>query len=320
MTLGSRYGQPPAHASGLFRAVRGILGRADVTTGNLEGTFGRGGRPKCGPGAENCFAFQAPPGNAAALPGAGFDVVNLANNHALDYGPPGRRQTVAALRRVGVAWTGAPGQIRVVRRRGIRLAFVGFAPYPWAASVQPRAAARLVRRAARRADVVVAFMHVGAEGAGHQHTPTRPEHAFGEFRGNPRVLAHRLVDAGADLVLGSGPHVLRGVEGYRGRVIAYSLGNFVGYRNFSLAGSTRLSGILTTRVDRRGRFRAASFASIRLVGPGIPVPDPSRAAARLVESLSRADFDGRGLRSASEVRLLGAGQPRRRAASPGGVG
>jgi poly-gamma-glutamate capsule biosynthesis protein CapA/YwtB (metallophosphatase superfamily) len=121
-------------------------------------------------------------------------------------------------------------------------------------------------------------------------------------------------------VLGSGPHVLRGVEGYRGRVIAYSLGNFVGYRNFSLAGRTRLSGILTTRVDRRGRFRAASFTSIRLVGPGRPVPDASRAAVRLVAGLSRADFDGRGLRSTAEVRLLGAGRGRRRPRAPASAG
>jgi hypothetical protein len=191
----------------------------------------------------------------------------------------------------------------VLRRKGIRLAFVGFAPYPWAAPLRPRAAARLVRRAARRADVVVAFVHMGAEGAGRVHTPRHPEYAFGEFRGNPRVFAHRLVDAGADLVLGSGPHVLRGVEGYRGRLIAYSLGNFVGYRNFALGGRSRLSAILTTRIDRSGRFRSASLTSIRLVGPGRPVPDPSRAGARLVVRLSRADFDGHGLRAAVEVRL-----------------
>jgi hypothetical protein len=312
MTLGSRYGLPPAHGAGLYSAVRTVLGRADVTAGNLEGTFGHGGRPKCGLGARNCFAFQAPPGNAQALAGAGFDVVNLANNHAYDYGPSGRRQTIAALRRVGVAWTGPAGYIRVIRRRGVRMALVGFAPYPWATQLEPGPATRLVRRAARRADVVVAFMHLGAEGASHAHTPRGPEHAFGEFRGNPRVFAHALVDAGADLVLGSGPHVLRGVEGYRGRIIAYSLGNFVGYRNFSLGGRTRLSAILTTRVDRRGRFRGASLTSVRLVGPGRPVPDPSRAAARLMEGLSRADFDGRGLRSTTEVRTLGRGLTPRR--------
>ena len=117
----------------------------------------------------------------------------------------------------------------MLRADGRRIAFVGFSSYAWSASINDFAGVgALVRRAARRADLVVAFFHGGAEGAGKVHVPHGYETAFGENRGNLRRFARRAVDAGADLVLGSGPHVLRGMELYRGRLIAYSLGNLTG--------------------------------------------------------------------------------------------
>ena len=288
MTPGSRYGYPPDHARGVFRSVHKVLAGVDVATGNLEGTFGHGGASKCGGGGPNCFAFQAPAANAGALAAGGFDVVNVANNHAFDFGPFGQRQTLAALRRVHVGHTGRPGEILRRRVHGVRVAFVGFAPYPWAAPLSLGPAAALVRRAARRADVVVAFMHEGAEGTAHAHVPYGPEHYLGEFRGNPRPFAHGLVRAGADLVLGSGPHVLRGMEAYRHRLIAYSLGNFLGWHNFSLGGTLSLSGIVRVLVDTRGRVHRTAFTPVRLVGPGRPVP--GGPSGGLVRRLSREDF------------------------------
>ena len=124
----------------------------------------------------------------------------------------------------------------------------------------------------QQANVVVALMHAGAEGAGQSRTPDLDEEAFGEQRGNARAFAHTAVDAGADLVLGSGPHVLRGIELYRGRLIAYSLGNLAGYRNFSLRGDSALSGLLRVRVGPRGTFAAGAFAPLVLRSPGDPGP------------------------------------------------
>jgi hypothetical protein len=291
MTPGSRYGHPPHHARGVFASVHRVLAGVDVATGNLEGTFGAGGASKCGGGGPNCFAFQAPAANAGALAAGGFDVVNVANNHAFDFGPFGQRQTLAALHRVHVAHTGRPGEILRRRVHGVRVAFVGFAPYPWAAPLTLGPAAALVRRADRHADVVVAFMHEGAEGTGHAHVPRGPEHYLGEFRGNPRPFAHGLVRAGADLVLGSGPHVLRGMEAYRHRLIAYSLGNFLGWHNFALGGTLSLSGIVRVLVDVRGRVHRTAFTPVRLVGPGRPVP--GGPSGGLVRRLSREDFGRR---------------------------
>jgi hypothetical protein len=302
--LGSRHGIPPAEGRGLLAEVRRALRTPDLTVGNLEGTLSIGGTAKCAPRTPNCFAFQAPPRHAHTLRWAGFDVVNLANNHSYDFGADGRRQTVRALIDAGVAHTGLPGQITVVRRRGLSVAVLGFAPYPWAASLTDLpAAARLVAAARRRADVVIVTMHAGAEGGDQTHTPVGPERHLGEPRGDSRAFAHAVVDAGADLVLGSGPHVLRGIERYRGRLIAYSLGNFVGYHTFSTQGAMALSGLLTVTLTRTGRPVRGRFTPLELRGPGRPVPDPSGRATRLVAQLSRQDFGAGAAAVAGDGRL-----------------
>ena len=211
----------------------------DVVLGNLEGTLTDRGSSKCGAGSSNCFAFHAPPSYAAYLRNAGFTVMNLANNHALDYGPVGQADTVGAMRKAGLLTTGRPGEIAYINIRGTRIAVVGFAPYPWAQSLlRIPAAQALVRKADKSADLVVVTMHAGGEGSDHQHVKGGTEWFLGENRGNSIAFTHAVVDAGADLVAGSGPHVLRGMEWYRGRLIAYSLGNFVGYHTLATDGVT----------------------------------------------------------------------------------
>lgn len=297
VTPGSSYGLPPASGSMMLAPLAGLLGDADVAAVNLEGTLGHGGRPKCARGASpTCFAFQAPAANAVALADAGVDIVNVANNHAFDYGPSGATQTRLALRRWGIRQAGRRNDITYLDLPRSRVAFLGFAAYAWASPIRDLGAVRaLVASAARHANVVIVFMHAGAEGAGHAHTPNRDEEAFGELRGNPRAFAHAAVDAGADLVLGSGPHVLRGMELRHGRLIAYSLGNLAGYRNFARSGRSALSGLLRVRVGPRGSFAAGSLTSLRLVGPGLPVIDPTGAAASLISALSRQDFGAHGI-------------------------
>jgi poly-gamma-glutamate capsule biosynthesis protein CapA/YwtB (metallophosphatase superfamily) len=291
VTLGSSYGRPPDRGRPQLAGIAGVLRRADVAAVNYEGTFGSGGPSKCAGGRSNCFAFQAPAANAGTLRWAGVDVVNQANNHAHDFGGTGMAQTHAALRRVGVRWTGAPGQVSVLRRGGARIAFVGFSTYPWSAPMSSDAAVRaLVGAAARRARIVVAFLHAGAEGASRDHVPHGHEHAYGEDRGDSRHFARVAVDAGADLVLGSGPHVVRGLQLYRDRLIAYSLGNLTGWHNFGTGGNSALSALLRVEVDRNGALARGSLVSLRLDGAGVPHADPARGAERLMRSLSASDF------------------------------
>ena len=289
--LGSHYGLPPDHGRGMFAGVEQQLSRADLTVGNLEGTFSVGGPSKCGTGLKNCFDFQAPPANAAALRDAGFDLMNLANNHSFDYGPGGERQTIDALDRVHIEHTGLPGRVTIMKANGIKVAFIGFAPYPWATQLRDIPAARkLVSATRKRADVIVVVMHAGAEGAKQIHTPRGRETAFGEDRGMTRRFAHAVVDAGADLVLGSGPHVIRGVERYQRRMIAYSLGNFAGWHTFGLGGTLSLSGILRVTLDATGHVTDGRWFSVKLVPPGVPHRDFSETSAKLVARLSKQDF------------------------------
>jgi hypothetical protein len=293
MAMSTQRGLPPGGVAAALAPMSGLLHSADVTLGNLEGTLSVGGASKCGRlGSGECFAFQAPPSTAFGLRALGFGLVNQANNHSLDYGYGGRAQTVAALDAAGIQHTGFPGEITYRRVGRLRLAFLGFAPYPYDSNLLDIGGARaLIRRAASHAQVVVVIIHAGAEGANQTHTPYGSQFFLGEDRGDARAFAHAAIQAGASVVLGSGPHVIRGVERYRGRLIAYSLGNFIGYHTLGGGGVLSLSGVLRVTLDRRGRVVAARWLSVVLDG-GLPRPDPSGASAALVASLSREDFPG----------------------------
>lgn len=302
MTLGTR--TSGAASDQIFAGVRTSLQAPDVMLGNLEGTLGTGGTPKCGEGVPNCFAFQGPPGAAGLLRRAGFDGVNLANNHANDYGAEGRYETAAALSRAGVASAGMPGYVRLLHARGRTIAVVGFASYDWSSPLNDPAAVRsIVGEASKEADVVVVLFHGGAEGSDRTHVPTGTEYAYGENRGDLRAFARNAIDAGGDLVLGSGPHVLRGLERYHGRLIAYSLGNFAGVGNFATEGVLALSGVLEVRLGAEGTFRGGRLRSVTLTGEGTPTPDATNAAAHLVAGLSHEDFGAGAVAVADDGRL-----------------
>jgi spore germination protein YaaH len=291
MAMSMQRGLPPNGLAAALAPVSKDLHDADVTFGNLEGTLSVGGVSKCArlPAAV-CFAFQAPPSYAYGLRRLGFGLVNQANNHSLDYGYAGRAQTVAALDKAGVAHTGFPGKITYLRAHGVRIAFLGFAPYPYDSNLLDIPAARaMIHHAAKHAQIVVVIIHAGAEGADQTHTPYGEQYYLGEDRGNARAFAHAAIQAGASLVVGSGPHVIRGVEDYRGRMIAYSLGNFVGYHTLGGGGVLSLSAILRVTLDEHGRVLAARWIPI-VLDNGLPRPDPSGASAHLVAALSREDF------------------------------
>ena len=179
----------------------------------------------------------------------------------------------------------------------IRVAVLGFSTYPWSESMTDLAGVRkAVAKADQGADVVVVTAHMGAEGTDHQHVRPGTERYLGENRGDPVRFARAAIDAGADLVVGHGPHVLRGMEWYKGRLIAYSLGNFAGYGVFSLGGPLSVSGILRVTLAGDGRFETGVLVPTQLVGKGVPALDPAERAHGIVRSLSRADFGPRRVR------------------------
>jgi hypothetical protein len=290
--LGSSFAMPPAQGRTMLARVAPIFRAADVGWVNLEEALANGSTSKCaGATPGTCYAFGAPPSFARALPASGIRIVNLANNHADDYGAPGQASTLAALRSAHVAWDGKPGQIRILKVHGLRVAFLGFAPYKWAARLDNiPAAVRLVRRAAADADLVVVAIHAGAEGSRAVHVPHGSETFLGENRGSSRAFAHAVINAGADLVVGSGPHVIRGVQWYRGRLIAYSLGNLAGWRTFAMGGTLSASAIITVTLQADGSVAKAHWTGLTLRPPGTPMLDRGNSSLSLVARLSREDF------------------------------
>ena len=166
---------------------------------------------------------------------------------------------------------------------------MAFAPYDWSAKLTDVPAARaLIEQAATKAPVVVVYMHAGAEGSDADHVTGREEIYLGEDRGNAEAFAHMAIDAGASLVIASGPHVLRGMQFYQGHLIAYSLGNFAGYHNFGMTGDLDMSAILHVTLSPDGRFVRARIYPVQFIGAGQPVPGGGSVA--FIAQLSAKDF------------------------------
>ncbi len=285
---------------GFFDSVRKTLA-ADLVMGNLEEPLtDETGVSKCGKSATDCFQFRAPPSYAAHLRDAGFELLNQANNHAHDYGPAGYRNTSRALEKHGLKHTGAPGQITEVDVEGVRVAVIGFSSYPWSNSLVDVAAAKqIVQKAADTADLVVVQVHMGAEGSDKTHVKPGTEMFFGENRGDPIKFSRAVVDAGADLVVGHGPHVLRGMEFHRGRLIAYSLGNFAGGgRILSNRGPLGYGGVLKVSLTPDGEWAGGRFLSTYMDDTGRPTPDDRERGRALIAELSADDFPRTGARLA----------------------
>jgi Bacterial capsule synthesis protein PGA_cap len=292
----------PPHPAHYVDKVLKPLDDAQIQFGNLEGTLTTSTDSKCGPNpSPTCFDFRVPPRYGGYLRHYGFDVLNSANNHSHDFGTKGVTQTSAALSDAGIRQTGLRHQIAVLDEGGTTVAFVGFAPYSNVCNLLDLDAARtLIRAADDKADLVVVYMHAGAEGPDKTHVTGKEEYAFGEDRGNPRKFAHMAVEAGADLVLASGPHVLRGIELFRHRLIAYSLGDFASWHNFGTKGIVGLSGILHVTVGPHGWFVAGRLLSVRLNRDGRPWRDYSGSSAHLVAKLSTEDFGDHAARIAGD--------------------
>ncbi len=293
---------PDDDGASLLAAMTPYLTGADLAFGNLEGTLMEGGEPakRCRD-PDHCWLFRSPPRYARHLAKAGFDVLSLANNHARDFGEEGRDASMAALDAAGIRHTGRDGDVAQLRIRGRRVAVIAFAPFRNAHDLLDiPAAAERIRRLAVENDIVMVSMHAGAEGIDVQHVPFAEEFYYGENRGDVVAFAHALIDAGADLVVGHGPHVPRALELYRGRLVAYSLGNFCTWYGISVAGPKGLAPLLKARLDGEGRFVGGRIVSARQIRPGGPVPDPAHAAARRMARLTQDDFPGTALAIADD--------------------
>ncbi|MBL7957486.1 MAG: CapA family protein [Flavobacteriales bacterium] len=283
---------PPNDGADLLAPVDSILRDADLTFGNLEGVLLDGeGHPKQCNDPASCYAFRSPERYAAHLKSAGFDVVSVANNHVGDFGQPGREATLRVLDTLGLHCAGMLSRPSVVfELDSVRYGFCAFAPNTGTIDLRDVEGARaIVAGLDSVVDIVIVSFHGGAEGKNHRRITRRNEEFLGENRGNPYAFARAVIDAGADIVFGHGPHITRAIDLYNDRFIAYSLGNFATYARFNLSGPNGVAPIARIRVDHEGRFIDGRLIPIKQEGEGGPVPDDERRAIREVIELTKAD-------------------------------
>lgn len=209
-----------------FQKVASTIRSADIAFCNLECPLSAKGIK-----VNKLICFKADPANVKCLTNAGFDIVSLANNHALDCSRTGLTETMRVLDKAGIAYTGSgktladAAQPTILEVKGVKVAFLARNAWmpestwyrqdvPGIAPLESSAIEQEIRDAKSKADVVIVSLHWGVE---YSKTPSEEQ----------VKLAHKMIDAGADLVLGHHPHVTQKIEKYHGGVIAYSLGNFL---------------------------------------------------------------------------------------------
>jgi hypothetical protein len=301
MMLGTDFPEnhlPDDDGVGFLAEVTPTLSSADVAFGNLEGVLVDGGEPakKCkNPSA--CYLFRSPTRYARYYRDAGFDVLSLANNHARDFGEEGRTSSMAALDSVGIHHTGREGEFASLVVNGLKVAVLAYAVTKNSNMMLDYALAEAtVAEYASSHDIVIVSFHGGAEGVDAVNLPFAEEEYYGEPRGDVVLFARCMVDAGADLVIGHGPHVVRAMERYKDRLIAYSLGNFATYYGISVAGIKGIAPILITTLDGEGRFIEGEIVSTIQLRPDGPSIDARQRALSLLRGLSAEDFESPGLR------------------------
>jgi hypothetical protein len=273
-----------------------IFQRADVGFVNLEGPL-YDGTEDSGKACANCFAFHSPTYYAGVLQSMGIDVVSLANNHSGDFGEAGRDSTMATLRKNGIAYAGLDRDgartATMLLPNGRKVGLVAFAPNNGTLNLNniPKAVA-LIAELKKNAGLVIVSFHGGGEGWSYVHVKKGEETFVGENRGDVTAFAHAAVDAGADIVIGQGPHVPRAVEMYRGHLIAYSLGNFWTYSGVQTYAVSGLGPVLEAWLAPDGTVAGFTLHSTRQAGLGVPRLDPMGEAGRYMLYLTKSDFPG----------------------------
>ncbi len=309
MMLGTDYPKnhlPDDDGVSFLEAVTPLLSSADITFGNLEGVLLDGGEPgkRCGNPAA-CYRFRSPSRYVEHFVAAGFDVMSLANNHARDFGEDGRLATMRTLADAGIHHSGLEGDFASFETNGLRVALVAFAVTKNSnLLLDYEQSAATIAECTNTHDIVIVSFHGGAEGRDVMHLPFDEEEYYGEPRGDVVKFSRMMIDAGADLVLGHGPHIVRAMERYKDRLIAYSLGNFATYYGISVEGVKGIAPILVVTIDETGKFIEGRIHSTVQIRPDGPTFDESQKALNLIRALSIQDFGKPGITFQQDGRMV----------------
>jgi hypothetical protein len=294
---------PPQDGAAMLEPVKELLQDADVTFGNLEGTLlDSGGKVKSCKDTTICYAFRSPTRYGKYFQEAGFDIVSLANNHSGDFGPEGRMSTMKTLDSLQIKYAGLlTAPVTTFVKDSITYGLAAFAPNEGTCDIRniPEAQ-RIIRELDQVADIVIVSFHGGAEGSKFQHVTRKKEIFYEEDRGNVYEFAHKMIDAGADIIFGHGPHVTRSVDYYKNRFIIYSMGNFCTYARFNLKGENGLAPIVKVYINKEGEFLKAEITATKQVGEGGPQIDPDKKVIQTLQRLLTSDFPEVPLRISSE--------------------
>ena len=284
---------PEDSGSYLWREVQPTLQSADITFGNLEGTvLNEGGDQKECNNPKLCYLFRSPEYLAQNFVSNGFDLMSVANNHANDFGQTGRLNTQRVLDSLKIGHAGSVDQPYVIQKIGhLKIGFCAFAPNRGTVSIhQYENIKSTIQYLDSLTDIVIASFHAGAEGSKHQHVTRKREFYYGEDRGNVYELAHLMIDHGADIILGHGPHIVRAIEVYKKRLIAYSLGNFLTYGRFNLRGLAGEAPILEIKTNAAGEFLEGQIHAFRQSYTYGPRNDANLSSIKTIQRLSLEDF------------------------------
>lgn len=274
------------------------LSSPDITFANLEGTIlTKGGDAKTCKDPSKCYVFRMPESYAGYLKECGIDMVSLANNHSGDMGSPGRKKTQSILDSLGIACAGHLNQpYSIVEKDSVKYGICAFSPNKGTHRITDYQNARkIIAELDTLCDIIIASFHGGAEGPDHRHLTKEVEYYYGENRGNVHEFAHMLVNAGADVVFGHGPHVVRALEVFNNRLICYSLGNFCTYARFNLTARRGYAPIVEAHIDSNGNFIEGRIVCYRQSGEGGPYLDTEMAALKEIQSLTEQDFPESGI-------------------------
>jgi hypothetical protein len=281
----------PVNADALMNDADSLLKNAHITFGNLEGVFLNEGGQSKGSGP-NVYNFRQPENYAVILKNKGFDFLSIANNHSYDFGAIGLENTTRVLKEQNLNFAGTKSfPFTMVERDGIKIGMVAFAPHNGCLDLNDlKSVTELVINSKKKCDILLVSFHAGAEGGKALHVTRKHEIFYLQDRGNIYEAAHAVIDAGADVVIGHGPHVPRAIELYKNRLIAYSLGNFCTYAKFNLKGISGYAPLLSLKTNNKGEFLDGQIFSFLQLGEGGPKIDVSNAAAGLIKELSITDF------------------------------